>query len=314
MDIKYLLFLQMFRELSSGCFNAFFVFISTTAVNCYVMVPALIIFWVVDKKKGMTVLGSLGLAVFLNSVLKTTFCVYRPWILNDKVHPFKEALHGAAGYSFPSGHAAQAGGFYGGLISAYRKYKPLCVLFAIMILLTMFSRNFLGVHTPQDVIVGACCGLIAAVIMTKVLNAADRIKNLDIWIFAGSALLSLLALAYIYFKPYPMDYVNGVLLVDPKKMAADSILSPGAFLGIITGWFIERRLVRFEIPGTADKKVFCALLGALLFMFYYTSVISFVGKQLDIALVNFLLQISGPVLFMTVYPLIFTTLQKKQGK
>ena len=56
MDIQILLGLQEFREAVGGIFNAFFAFITTIAVDYWAIIPALIIFWAVDKKKGMRVM------------------------------------------------------------------------------------------------------------------------------------------------------------------------------------------------------------------------------------------------------------------
>lgn len=75
MDIQYLLFLQNFREAIGGCLNSFFAFITMIAVDQYAVVPALIIFWTISKKKGLIVLGSYGTALYFNSLLKVTFCL-----------------------------------------------------------------------------------------------------------------------------------------------------------------------------------------------------------------------------------------------
>ena len=45
----------------------------------------------------------------------------------------------------------------------------------------------------------------------------------------------------VALKKYPMDYVDGELLVDPKKMTVDGFKDPGTCFGMILGWFIERR-------------------------------------------------------------------------
>ena len=88
----------------------------------------------------------------------------------------------------------------------------------------MFARNYLGVHTPQDVLVGCVASLVlmAAIVPLYRRMQAGNAKQDNIILLAGLLLVAVSAL-YITLKPYPMDYVNGVLLVDPEKMKPDSI-------------------------------------------------------------------------------------------
>lgn len=311
MDIQILLALQNFREATGGCLNEFLAFITNIAINYWVIVPALIMFWVVDKKKGQIMLFSMGLARYMNAVLKAIFCVYRPWIRSDKIQPLPEVIGQATGYSFPSGHATSASAFYGSLIMIYKKYKGLCIFFAAMILLTMFSRPYVGVHTPQDVLVGAATGLFAAFVVCKVLAWVDTNPDKDWVVLLVVTLLTAAALTFISLKQYPIDYVNGEILVDPKKMTVDGFKDPGVFFGITLGWFIERRFIKFSTDGTKEQKFLRATVGSLLYVFLFTTVVLPLGKHLEIGLANFVLQALLIVLFMTVYPLAFTKLASR---
>lgn len=306
MDIQILLLLQNFRETIGGCLNGFLAFVTTISVDYYIFIPALILFWVIDKKKGLYALASYGLASYVNAALKATFCVYRPWIRNPEIKPLESVMSGATGYSFPSGHSSSVGGFYGGLIAAYRKHKQLCVLFVAMILLTMFSRMYVGVHTPQDVLVGAAVGILAAVVVVMTDRFLEKYPNKDWCVLAIVVAMCALLLQYLYFKNYPMDYVDGELLVDPVKMTVGGFKDPGRFFGVVLGWFVEKRLVRFEIKGTTAKKVIMCFLGSLLFVFYWTAVMEPIGNAIGNGLAHFFLQASAPFLFMTVYPWAFS--------
>lgn len=100
-----------------------------------------------------------------NQFLKNTFCVYRPWIRDSRIEPVSGAKSGATGYSFPSGHTASSTGVYGSLgIFCRKNYKLISIFSFILIFLIMFSRNWLGVHTPQDVIVAFLCGFVLIVL------------------------------------------------------------------------------------------------------------------------------------------------------
>ena len=313
MDIQILLELQKLRELLGGTLNAFFSFITTVAVDYWVIIPALIIFWAVDKKKGQILIFSAGIGRYLTALLKTIFCVYRPWVRNPEVKPLPEVMSGATGYSFPSGHSASASSLYAALMLVYRKNRGLCVFCSLMIFLTMFSRMYVGVHTPQDVFVGAAIGFAAASAGMLIVEWVDKNPEKDWVVLAVTVIVMAATLAYIRLKKYPMDYVNGELLVDPKKMTVDGFKDPGTCFGMILGWFIERRYINFSTEGTAYQKVVRCLAGGLAYIFMLTAVINPLGKAIGNGIVHFILLAIQPLLFMTVYPIIFTKYEKKHS-
>ena len=50
-------------------------------------------------------------------------------------------------------------------------------------------------------------------------------------------------------KPYPMDYVDGQLLVDPVTMQKGSFEAAGICAGLAIAWVLERRFVGFTTDG-----------------------------------------------------------------
>ena len=313
MDIQILLGLQELREALGDVLNTFFAFITTIAVDYWVIIPALIIFWAFDKKKGRMLLFSAGIGRFLTATLKSIFCVYRPWVRDPAVKPLPEVMSGATGYSFPSGHSASSSSLYAALIVIYRKYKGLCVFCVVMILLTMFSRMYVGVHTPQDVLAGAAIGFVAAIAGVKIVEWVDEHPDKDWVVLVVTAVLMVALLAFISLREYPMDYVDGKLLVDPKKMTVDGFKDPGTCFGMILGWFIERRYIGFSTEGTTYQKVLRCLVGAFAYVFTLTVIINPLGKAIGIGLVHFALQAVQPLFFMTVYPILFTRIGKRRS-
>lgn len=302
MDIQYLLLLQDIRNAVGDVFNSFCIFITTIAVDYYIMVPALILYWTADKRKGSKILLSWGTSLGIGAFLKATFCVYRPWIRDSRVHPAEEVLSGATGYSFPSGHSFSAGGFWNSVALCYRKYRGIVRFSILMLLLTMFSRNYLGVHTPQDVLVGGLVSFLCAFAVIKLCDYVEKKPGRDWIVLLTVTLLTAALLCYLALKSYPEDYADGVLLVDPKKMTIDGFKDPGRFWGIFLGWFLERRFVRFSTDVSAPKKAARALVGGLLTVFWWTAVAGPVGKMLGTNWGYFLTQASTPIVFMVVYP------------
>ena len=85
--------------------------------------------------------------------------------------PQADPLMGASGWSFPSGHAATA--FAGAVALTYlwRRGAPLFFLLAAAI---AFSRVYVGVHDPGDVVAGAALGTVVGLAWVAALRLPRR--------------------------------------------------------------------------------------------------------------------------------------------
>lgn len=249
MDISYLLFLQKFREMSEKILAPFMDWITKLSISFVPFAILIMIYWVFDRKNGRKMLAGLSLAYLMNGFLKLTCCVYRPWIRDSRIVPYGDAKVAATGYSFPSGHSTVATATYGNeAIWFWDKKKIISWICILLIALTMFSRNYLGVHTPQDVVVGLCASLLMLWIGRKIEDWSDEEPDRrdKIVMVIGIVVCVLLALYYI-FKPYPLDYTNeGKLLVDPVKMLPDSFQGLGSLSGFVIFRYLERRGYAFD--------------------------------------------------------------------
>ena len=262
MDIQYLLWLQEIRNATGGVFDEFFNALSKFAVDIMPFLP-FVVFWGADKKWGYRFITTWGIGEIINGIIKLTVCAYRPWIRSDLIEPAGDSKTAATGYSFPSGHTLVATVTYGTTIVWQKdKRRWLAILCGVLILLTGFSRNFLGVHTPQDVIVGFCESVVIIIvvgIVQKKVEGNERV--IDIFTLVG-IIAVVGTLLYILFKPYPMDYVDGQLLVDPQKMMNDSFKACGAFLGFMIGSYCDRHYLKYEIPVGAPELPILTCTGA----------------------------------------------------
>lgn len=242
-------------------FDEFFNALSKFAVDILPFLPY-IIYWCVNKRLGYRFIATTWIGEVLNGVIKLTVCAYRPWIRSDQIVPAGDSKTAATGYSFPSGHTLAATMHYGNTaVWQWNKRRWISILCGVLILLTGFSRNFLGVHTPQDVAVGMTEGVVLIIIIgiiEKRVHGNDKV--LDILTLVG-ILATVGVILYISFKPYPMDYVDGQLLVDPQKMMNDSFKACGGFLGFLIGSYIERHFIRYEIPEGSSALPIMACVG-----------------------------------------------------
>jgi membrane-associated phospholipid phosphatase len=249
MDLQYLLFLQHFRDGIGAPLAPFMIWISDFIISSWTLAAIALIYWVWDRRGGRRILLGFCYGAVFNALLKLTFCVYRPWIRDSRIVPYGNAISSAGGYSFPSGHSTQAATVLGGISFLMKQKKlllPACLLFSIGFIV-MFSRNYLGVHTPQDVIVGFLLGLFSIFAAEKTENWTDKDGRRD-WIFIATVALLCVTLALYYeYKTYPADYLpNGTLLYDPKPETAYQYQGFGGLMGYAVARFFERRGFDFE--------------------------------------------------------------------
>lgn len=252
----FLLFLQGLREASGGFLDQFFMQ-CTEFGNIHIILFLIgIIYWVYDKKFGEYLLVSLAFSRILNSFIKLTSCVYRPWVKYPKIHPFEGALKDATGYSLPSGHATSSGVLFLGISLKGNFTKWFKVLSVICLFLICFSRCYLGVHTLLDIVVGLIVALVALLVVAKLFDRFGDNPNFDLILLVGGIVFSVLLIVYATFKSYPMDYdAAGKLIVDPVKMAVEGYKDAGFCLGILISWVIERRFINFSCEGPIGRRI-----------------------------------------------------------
>lgn len=123
----------------------------------------------------------------------------RPWVRDERVRPVQEAIAAAAGYSFPSGHTQRAVATWGTLgTTQWKKHrKGLGVICWSVVLLIAFSRNYLGVHTPQDVLFAAGLGILILCITDKVLIWAEGESHRDMIVAAVGCVLCIVPMFWL---------------------------------------------------------------------------------------------------------------------
>lgn len=306
MDLQYLLLLQHLREdVLGGAFNDFALQISDLSYGIFIWLYACVFFWAVNKRTGSFMFLNVGTARFLMQSLKLTFCVYRPWIRSSEILPIEYP----SGYSFPSGHSVTSTANFGTLARQNKQHKPLAAFLLFMAALTIFSRNFIGAHTPQDVAVGGTLGILVVIFASRLWEWIDADPRREVIIPIAGAVLSALFLAYITLKSYPMDYADGKLIVDPNSMVKDGFKDVGRFFGLTVGWFLERRFVRFTMDVSARQKALRCCCGALLLILYEKTVIPAAVHAIGSNWGYFFMMGSELIVLLAVYPWVFQKLE-----
>ena len=86
---------------------------------------------------------------------------------------------------------------------AWNKRRWVSAVMIAVTLLVAVARMYVGVHTPQDVVVSLVVG--AAMILAT--RAGQRWLEAhpekDVWLLGGMLALALALVLYTYYKPYP---------------------------------------------------------------------------------------------------------------
>lgn len=310
-QIDYLLWLQNIREHLGPVFDNIFLHITMFGE---ILIPTLvisIIYWCIDSEAGLYLYGLNSLGLLFMQIFKTSACIYRPWILSNKIKPVESAIAMAHGYSFPSGHCMISATSWGGIAFLLRKRKIIATLIVLLILTIAFSRTYLGVHTPQDVVIGLISGFVFIFIMHYILKWCEKDRNRYLYLLGIFDLTILGTVLYVIFKNYPLDYVNGKLLVNPYHARYVAILFCGWVMGLINGVLLCKRFFPFDAKkGSLLIRFLRGIIGALIFCCIFYPVNNF------FIIHESRFRIGLPSMFVmgffitAIYPLIFTKVEK----
>ena len=225
------------------------------------MAAGLIVIWCIDKKWGFRLfyMGLLGTA--LNQLLKAIFLLPRPWVQDPSFSIVEAAREGATGYSFPSGHTQSAVMLFGG-IAMWCKKRWVTVIAAAVILITAFSRMYLGVHTPLDVGVSLGAGILMLVLMHYAFRYADSGRR-AVYVLGGAGMLFAAAvILYLFLAP-----ITSANVAEFDAHGRESVWSlVGAMLGLLCIWWIDDRYLQFPVKAVWWAQAIKCLGGLALLM------------------------------------------------
>lgn len=311
-QIDFLLFLQNIRIAQPEFIDKFFLSITIFGEFWLPTLICAIVYWCIDFKAGLYLFTLEGCNSVITHFLKMLACVYRPWVLSDKIHPSKLAVPFAKGYSFPSGHSAMSSSVLGGTAFILRRKPIICILLICLILLIGFSRLWLGVHTPQDVVCGLLIGLASIFIVDRIINYAEKRQNRYLILaFILNITVALILLYICRFNTYRTDYVSGELLVNPAKSIYSTVVIYGYLLGLLNGAFLCRRFFPFDPHKTTIKnRITIGIIGSIFIVAGLKNIVGYIiMNELPTKIVFLAMFITG--LFITLlYPIIFKSIDK----
>lgn len=247
MQLRILLF---FQSLASPFLDLIMNMITVAGEMMIPVLVILIIYWCVDKKKGLVTAMSLLTALMTTQIIKAIVRYPRPFMM------YPDLIKGgristATGYSFPSGHSTTASSFYGSIAMLFRS-RAVRIISILLIIAVPLSRLYLGVHWPMDVIGGTAIGLASAMFLVPVFcTVYDNEK-------------AFLRLTMIYGSIMLIVSLVTAILLDrgaDERAFADLSANGAVAAGVLIGAFLERKHIRFSTEGTMGVKVLRLILG-----------------------------------------------------
>ncbi len=188
-----------------------------------------LVYWCVNRRKGVRLGIVVLLSSFLNLWLKELIMQPRPYQMDNSV-----MLDTAESYGLPSGHA-QGSGVFWGMIAVLFPRALFTVAAVALPLLVGFSRIYLGVHFPTDVFAGWGLALVCVALFHFLGERAGALfKSLE--------------------RRFKIIILAAIALGMNYLMTSDTMIA-GAFFGSGVGFVITSEDMGFSAGGRIGTKI-----------------------------------------------------------
>lgn len=247
-------FLYFLEGIRTDWLNAIMQTVTHMGDELVFLVCAIVMFWCFDKRKGYYLLAVGFAGTLLNQFCKLLFRVPRPWVLDENFTIVEQARERATGYSFPSGHTQSSVGTFGAIAAITRK-RTVCAICLLIAILVPFSRMYLGVHTPKDILVAAATAVILIMLFRPI--ALSKNEKIIPIVFAVLAVLSVLFALYVELFPFP----SNIDIHNLESGVKNAYTLLGAIIGILVVYIVDNMWLHFPTKAVWWAQILKTALG-----------------------------------------------------
>jgi undecaprenyl-diphosphatase len=177
-------------------------------------------------------------------------------------------------------------------------------LLVAVVVLVGFSRMYLGVHTPKDVLVSLAIGAVLVFALYPLFKYAEKNEKAYYWIFASFFLVTLAYLAFALIFPNYVEIEAGQEHnVESALHNACTIL--GATAGILVAFPIESKFIKFDEKAPLLGQILKLVIGLAIVVALKSVLKSIFGGDDEILVLRAIRYFLIVIFSMCVYPLTF---------
>lgn len=247
--------LKSLRNNSNQFFDSLFKIFTFLGEPVTLVLILLVIYFMYDKQFGKKLTFTVFSSLLINNVVKGLVKYPRPYDYDNSLNSYGKST--ATGYSFPSGHTQIASTLYFGIAKDSKIERKLnieklfiWILAFLFIILVAFSRVYLGVHYPKDVIVGILLGIGCSFLFSFIYDKFS--KKYEEWIYLITLLIYLPFVTIFIKDTYSQMY--------PYK---DFYTIYSLFLGFTIACIIEKKYINFTCNVSFKTKLLRITIGGL---------------------------------------------------
>lgn len=248
--------LYFFEKIRIPGLNELMLLITKLGEETAFLVIGLILFWCVSKRRGYFVMTVGFLGTVTTQAMKIICRIPRPWVKDPNFTILEQAREAADGYSFPSGHTQSAFGTLGGVAVTSRR-NWIRIVFTALAVLVGISRMYIGVHTPEDVLVGAAVSVLFILLLYPLMMGK---RDFTFPVLISMAVISAGYLAFMELTRFPAD-IDGHNYESAMKNAYTII---GCTIGLVLVYPLEKKYVCFPEQAVWWVQLLKILLGLAL--------------------------------------------------
>lgn len=238
-------FLYALESIRNSVFDVFFSIITLCGEETIFMAVGMIVFWCINKYQGYFLLSVGFLGTVINQFLKMLFRIPRPWVRDPNFTIVSSAEDAASGYSFPSGHTQTSVGLFGG-IARWNKNTALRITMIALCVLVPFSRMYLGVHTPADVLVSIALALLLVFVGYPLFKKAEKSPKTMYTILLVMTAVVLAFLCFVCFYPFPAEVYSEQAIHNLESAQKNAFTLTGCAVGLIAVYTVDLKYTHFD--------------------------------------------------------------------